>query len=109
MKLLLRVAWYRFRATFARRGGGYLSMVLLIGLIGGIAMGAVAGARRTDSSFPVYLASTNPSTVGFFSAIDDPALGLTAGYSPRVLKAVASSGPAPTRRTPCEHWGLTGR
>jgi hypothetical protein len=64
-------------------------MVLLIGLIGGIAMGAVAGARRTDSSFPVYLASTNPSTVGFFSAIDDPALGLTAGYSPRVLKAVA--------------------
>jgi hypothetical protein len=57
MKLLLRVAWYRFRATFARRWGGYLRMVLLIGLIGGIAMGAVAGARRTDSSFPVYLAS----------------------------------------------------
>ena len=109
MNEVLRVAWYRFRVTLGGRWGGYLAVVLLVGLLGGLAMGSVAGARRTDSFFPVYLASTNPSTVGFFSAIDDPALGLTAGYSPRVLKAVASSGPAPTRRTPCEHWGLTGR
>ncbi len=89
MSQVLRVAWYRFRATFGYRWGGYLSVVLLIGLIGGLAMGAVAGARRTESSFPVYLASTNPSTVGFFSAIDDPGVGLTMGYNPRVIRAVA--------------------
>jgi hypothetical protein len=58
---VLRVSWYRFRATLGRRSGGYLSVILLIGLVGGLSMGAVAGARRTESSFPTYLASTNPS------------------------------------------------
>jgi hypothetical protein len=52
-------------------------------------MGAVAGARRTGSSFPVYLASTNPSTIGVFSRYDDPGLGLTTGYDPRLAKAIA--------------------
>lgn len=58
---LLRIVWYRSGATFGRRRAGYLSVVLMIGLVGGISMGAVAGARRTESSFPTYLASTNPS------------------------------------------------
>jgi hypothetical protein len=43
--------------------GGYLSLVLLIGLVGGLAMGAVAAARRTQSSYSSFLASTNPSDV----------------------------------------------
>ena len=55
------VAWYRFTATFGRRWGGYLAIVLLIGMIGGIAMASVAAARRTQSSYPAFLASTNPS------------------------------------------------
>jgi hypothetical protein len=57
----LRVAWYRFRATFARQLKGYLTVVLLIALIGGIGVAALAGARRTQSSYPQFLASTNPS------------------------------------------------
>ena len=57
----MRVAWYRFTATFGRRRGGYLAIVLLIGLTGGIAMGSVAAARRTQASFATFLASTNPS------------------------------------------------
>jgi FtsX-like permease family len=56
-----RVAWYRFRATFRRRLGGYLTLAVLIGLVGGVAMAAVTAARRTDSSYPDYLAATNPS------------------------------------------------
>ena len=59
-----RVAWYRFRATFGRRLGGYLSLVLLVALVGGLSMGALAAARRTQSSFATYLASTNPSNLG---------------------------------------------
>ncbi len=58
---VLRVAWYRFRATFGRRWTGYLALALLIGLVGGIAMGSVVAARRTYASYPKFLASTNPS------------------------------------------------
>ena len=58
---VLRVAWYRYRATFARQLTGYVTVALLIGLIGGVGMAAVAGARRTQSSYPRFLASTNAS------------------------------------------------
>jgi hypothetical protein len=58
-------AWYRFRATFARRWTSYLSVILLIGLTGGLAMASVAAARRTQSSYPTFLSSTNPSTLTF--------------------------------------------
>jgi len=65
-----RVAWYRFRATFGRRLGGYVAVVVLIGLTGGIALGSIAGARRTQSSYPKFLASTKPSdmTVSLFNS-----------------------------------------
>jgi hypothetical protein len=55
------LAWYRLRATLARDVGAYLSVVLLIGLVGGISMASLASARRTQSSYPTFLASTNPS------------------------------------------------
>ncbi len=58
---LPRVAWYRLRATFRRRLGSYLALAVLIGLAGGVAMAAVSAARRTDASYPKFLASTNPS------------------------------------------------
>jgi hypothetical protein len=37
--------------------------VLIVGLVGGVAMAAIAGARRTQSSYPTFLASTNPSQI----------------------------------------------
>ncbi len=58
---VLRAAWYRLTVTLRRRWTGYLGLVLIIGLTGGVALGAAAAARRTESSFPVFLASTNPS------------------------------------------------
>ena len=58
---VLRVARYRVRATFRRRWGGYLAAALLIGLVGGVAMASMIAARRTDASYPKFLASTNPS------------------------------------------------
>src|SRR6202167_1230328 len=61
MGRVLGVAWYRLRATIGRRWGGCLSLVLLVGLVGGVALASAAAARRTESSFPVFLASTNPS------------------------------------------------
>jgi len=79
---MIGVAWYRFRATFGRRWGGYLTVVLLIGLVGGLAMGAVAGSRRTQSSFPVYLAITNPSDLIVTTA---NAQGNNYGYDPAAV------------------------
>jgi ABC-type antimicrobial peptide transport system permease subunit len=56
-----RVGWFWFRANFARRWVNYLTIVVLVGAIGGLALGSVAAARRTQSSYNTFLASTNPS------------------------------------------------
>ena len=42
-------------------GTGYLSLVVLVGLVGGLGLGSLAAARRTQSSFSTFLAATNPS------------------------------------------------
>jgi hypothetical protein len=57
------LAWYRFRTTLARSWGVYLAVVLLIGLIGGIGMASIAGARRTESAFPKFLVASNSSNL----------------------------------------------
>jgi putative ABC transport system permease protein len=82
------VAWYRFRSTFGDRWGGYLALVLLLGLVGGLALGAVAAARRTQASFPAYVASTNPSDLTVLTGLDDPAAGY-AGYDPALIRKIA--------------------
>ncbi len=83
-----RVAWYRFRATFRRRRAGYASLAVLIALVGGVAMAAVAGARRTQSSFPAVWASTNPSDLGGSTGLLNPTLGQQA-YDPVLLARIA--------------------
>ncbi|MGB9112443.1 MAG: FtsX-like permease family protein [Acidimicrobiales bacterium] len=89
MKQTLGVIGYRFRSTFERRWGGYLSIVILIGLLGGVAMGAVAAGRRTQSSFPTYLASTNPSDMSLGTALYNPALGQKRGYNASLNHRIA--------------------
>ena len=95
----LRVAWYRLRATFGRRVGGYVAIVLLIGLVGGLAMGAIAGARRTQSSFPKLLESMNPSDLVVIhnDSIDDsnatdPGFLRTLAHLPHVKHVASASG-----------------
>ncbi len=60
---MLRTGWYRLSTSWRRWAGGYVALVLVVGLGGGLALGSVAAARRTASSFSVFLASTNPSDV----------------------------------------------
>ena len=55
--------------------------MVLIGLLGGVALGAVAGARRTQASYATYLATTNPSDLQNFTAFANPALGSSVGYN----------------------------
>ncbi len=86
---VLRFAVYRFRSTFSSRWGGYLSLVLLIGLVGGLAMGAVAAARRTQSSFPTYLASTTPSDLTVLTGLYEPGLGNGLGVDGALVRKIA--------------------
>jgi ABC-type lipoprotein release transport system permease subunit len=72
VRQVLRVAAYRFRSTFGRRWGGYLAIILLTGVLAGIAMAAVAGGRRTQSAFPRFLTSTNPSDLSAEYSGSDP-------------------------------------
>lgn len=77
----LGLAAYRFRTTLARRWTGYLTIVVLVGLVGGVAMGAIAAARRTQAAFPVFLASTNPSNLGLVTSNWQSGQPNAAGYS----------------------------
>jgi hypothetical protein len=52
-------------------------------------MGALAAARRTESSFPTFLASTNPSNLSLGTALWDPALGCTTGYNGPLAATIA--------------------
>jgi len=84
----LAVARYRTRATFRHRWGSYVSLIVLVALIGGLGLGSLAAARRTQSSFSTFLASTNPSdlTVSVYGG------GVSAAnpdYDPALTTAIA--------------------
>ena len=84
----LAVARYRLRATFRHRWSSYVSLVVLVGLIGGLGLGSLAAARRTQSSFSTFLASTNPSdlTVSVYSGGVSSA---NPDYDPALTAAIA--------------------
>jgi hypothetical protein len=86
-----RVAWYRFGRTLRRRWTGYLAITLLLGLVGGLAIGSLAAARRTQGAYPAYLAATNPSDLTVLtglSGLSGP--GNTPGYDPAVIGKIAA-------------------
>lgn len=66
-------------ATLRRRWAGYVTLALLIALVGGLAIGSISSARRTEASFPAFLASTDPSDL-------DIDLG---NYNPAVLRKIS--------------------
>lgn len=79
MREVARFAWYRFRLDLPRRWPNYVALIALVAVIGGISLGSVAGARRSESAFPAFLKSTNPSDL----AID---VGL---YNPSIIREIA--------------------
>jgi len=78
IRRLARVAGYRLRTTVSRQRTGLVTIVLVVGLLGGLAMASIAIARRTQSSYPTFLTSTNPSTLTF-----------------SIYQSTASGGPGP--------------
>ena len=62
--------------------------MILVGLVGGLGLGSLAAARRTQSSFSTFLASTNPSdlTVSVYSGGVSSA---NPDYDPALTAAIA--------------------
>ncbi len=85
----LRVARYRLGAGRGRTWTEFVGLVLVIGVVGGLSLASTAGARRTEASFPSYMASINPSTIGIFPRYDDPGLGMSTGYDPKISAAIS--------------------
>jgi hypothetical protein len=87
MRQSLRVAWYRFVATFRVRWSGYLTIVLLVGLLGGLSLASIAGARRTQSSFSTLLARSNSSQLVGLTGVFNPTIGQQ-GYSSSYINSL---------------------
>jgi len=59
----MRLAWYAFRGSWRRNWRATLVTALIGGLLGAVALGALAGARRTDSAYGRYLRAVRASDV----------------------------------------------
>jgi hypothetical protein len=59
----MNAALYYWRATRRRSWRRVVVVALICGLLGTVALGALAGARRTDTAYGRYLASINSSDV----------------------------------------------
>ena len=88
MSRVFRASWYRFRATFRHEWASYLTIALLLGLVGGLAMGSLAAARRTQSSYSALLETTNPSQIVVATAIASPTIGNGQGYDPAIVREI---------------------
>lgn len=87
---LARFSWYRFRATFRSRIGGYLAIALIVGLIGGVAIGALVGARRTQAAYPASLVRSNASDLQFQSYLGGCRTATACLYSSSFTRQIAT-------------------
>ena len=82
-------AWYRFRTTLEAERSYYLSVILLVGALGGLSMGAVAAARSTESSFSDYVASSHVPAALRARRSDQPGDRVELGLQPRSCKKLS--------------------
>src|SRR5580693_1184563 len=89
MRGTMSYAWYRLRATFGSEVSSFVSIVLLVGALGGLSMGAVAGARSTESSFSDYVAVSHVPNLFVLDGFINPSIGLNSAYNPGLLRKLA--------------------
>src|SRR5436190_10971472 len=56
----MNAVWMRARADLRAGARSLIALSILLGLFGGVAMAAGAGARRTNSAYDRFLAATTP-------------------------------------------------
>lgn len=80
------LAAFHFRTTFGRHWRSYLAIVVLLGVLGGVSMFAVAAGRRTQSSYPRFVRSAAASTMAVDPGPYDPKLEALVSAIPQVQK-----------------------
>jgi hypothetical protein len=73
--------WLRLRAELRDQWRTWLALAVLLGVIGGIALTAAAGARRTDTAYPRFLRQSNAADL-----LVSPALSGSGGYFQAVAR-----------------------
>jgi hypothetical protein len=66
----MRAVWLRARADLRRRVLGWVALALLIGVAGGAAISVAAAARRTDTAYQRFLATSSPSDASITESTD---------------------------------------
>ncbi len=82
-------AWYRFRATLRSELAYFFSIVLLVGAVGGLALGAIEAARSTESSFADLVTSSHVPQLFVFDGVINPGIGLDSAYNPPLLRTLS--------------------
>ncbi len=59
----MTAVWARVRSDLRSSRGAAIATILVVGLAGGLVLGAAAAARRTQTAFPRFLAATNSSGI----------------------------------------------
>jgi hypothetical protein len=85
----LPYAWYRFRTTLRSEAASFVLVVVLVGLLGGLALGAVAAGRSTESSFTDYAAASHVPQLFVIDGVINPGIGLDSAYNPALLRELA--------------------
>src|SRR5215475_7150792 len=70
---VVSAVWMRLRSEARTRWRAWVSLALLIGLAGGAAVAAAAGARRTETAYPRFVQAQNGYdliTGGFPKSVD---------------------------------------
>ena len=82
-------AGYRFRTTLRSELSYYLSVILLVGALGGLSMGAIAAARSTESSFSDYVTASHVPNLFVLDGVINPSIGLDSAYNPALLRKLS--------------------
>src|SRR5215831_2130083 len=86
MRAVLRLAGHELRARWL----GWVVLALLVGLAGAVVLTAAAGARRTDSAYPRFLAASKASDV-----LVSPAGNGAGGYDDALARLPGAAAIAP--------------
>ena len=82
-------AWYRLRSTMRSELSYFLIVILLVGGVGGVAMGSIEAARSTESSFADLVAGSHVPQLSVFDGVINPGIGLDSAYNPDLLRTLS--------------------